>query len=119
MIETHYTKNMQDERRMLTDVFVGVYLMTSQPRPDLPERYSIFKDGRDVFNSTLPRDFNYRNGDVVIVDGILKHGAVTKFILNDIINFIAQTYGGDVAGDFINNIRYVALKWLKTHKDSF
>ena len=65
----------------------------------------------------LPKDFHYTLNDLVIRNGILIRGALTKDTLGSgscsIIRYLCLEYNSDVAVTFVDNIQFVTNAWLK------
>lgn len=72
--------------------------------------------GRALFSYLLPDDFQYSKGDVVIKNGILIKGAITKQHVgtdhNSIIQILHNDYGSKIAAEFITNADFVSIKFL-------
>lgn len=68
--------------------------------------------GKAFFSSILPADFNYRNGDVTIVNGILINGRITSDHIGgahrSIIQDLFVDYGWKRASEFINDLTIIA-----------
>lgn len=71
--------------------------------------------GRALFSLLFPADFNYRKGNVVITDGILIKGTISKDSIggtsNSIIQVIWKVYGKNRASDFLTDIQYLTNEW--------
>lgn len=99
--------------------------------PELPADYESKVDmcghqysGKLLFSMILPSDFSFRgvnNADpaepeVMIEKGVLKRGAINKANLSSshssIITLLFHEYGEDVCLEFINNVQFLAVRWL-------
>ena len=76
--------------------------------------------GRFLFSLLLPDDFFYEKennvdpeeSNLVIEAGILKTGALKKGDMNFIIKLLYIEYGFESSKEFINNIQFIAMKYL-------
>lgn len=72
--------------------------------------------GRALFSVTLPEDFYYRKNKVLILDGVLVTGVITKDHIGathgSIIQVMMKDYGQDITSDFITDIYSITGKWL-------
>ena len=81
------------------------------------ERYHVpITSGRALFSSILPEDFYYRKDEVLIRDGILVNGVITKDHIGtsggSIIQVLMKDYGEDKTVDFVNDIYNITQQWL-------
>lgn len=70
-----------------------------------------FYSARGLVSAMLPRDFDYRGGDVVIEMGVMKSGVLTKDAVgpgDSITNRIRLKYGSKSALDFIDSMAMVS-----------
>jgi DNA-directed RNA polymerase II subunit RPB1 len=71
--------------------------------------------GRAIFSALFPADFTYRKGDVIIKDGILIKGTISKDTIggtsNSIIQAIWKEYGKYRASDFITDVQFLTNEW--------
>ena len=85
-----------------------------------PEEAALYS-GKSLFSSLFPPDFNYKknttDGDVVIKNGILKTGRLTKTVLgtssSGIITSLYRRYGGKVVSEFISDTQRIVGEYLK------
>jgi len=82
-------------------------------------------NGHGLVSMILPRDFNYQKKNsanvnepvVKIYKGVMYEGTLDKSIIGSAHNSIIQTlhkeYDEDVASQFVDNIQFVANKWLQ------
>lgn len=72
--------------------------------------------GKTLFSAVLPEDFYYRKGDVVVVDGILIKGVVTKehigIARGSMVQAIWNDYTADRTTDFISDLTMIVSRWL-------
>lgn len=75
--------------------------------------------GKLLFSILLPDDFNYNYGGVLIKDGILLKGVITKKHIgggyNTISNLISVNYGDEVYINFIQNLFDLLNEWGRMH----
>jgi DNA-directed RNA polymerase beta' subunit len=75
--------------------------------------------GRTLFSVLLPPDLYYRKGNVIIVDGILISGIITKdhigISTGSIVQVLWINYGINVTTNFITNIGWLTNRWLDTN----
>lgn len=81
------------------------------------ERYHIPRtSGRSLFSAILPEDFYYRKGDVLIRDGVLVSGIITKDHIGSshgsIVQVLIKDYGVDTTVDFLTDIYNIMREWL-------
>lgn len=74
------------------------------------------RSGAAVFSALLPPDFNYSQGEVQIVEGILMAGRVKKSHVGashrSIIQELWKNYGAQVTANFFTDGPWVINKWL-------
>lgn len=72
--------------------------------------------GRALFSSIFPEDFYYQKGNVLIRDGILVSGIITKDHVGgthgSIIQVMMKDYGQDTTVDFLTDIYNIIREWL-------
>jgi len=72
--------------------------------------------GRALFSSIFPDDFYYRKGNVLIREGILVSGVITKDHVGgthgSIIQVLMKDYGQDVTVNFLTDIYNIVREWL-------
>lgn len=72
--------------------------------------------GKGLFSAALPRDFNYKKGDVVIRDGILISGRITSSTIgtthNSIIQVMFKNYDAVTTNEFSSNIKFITDQFL-------
>lgn len=82
------------------------------------EKYNVPRtSGRALFSSILPEDFYYNKGDVLIRDGILVSGVITKDHIGSTHGSIIQVMMKDYADDqvtinFLTDIYNIVRQWL-------
>ena len=71
---------------------------------------------RGLISALFPEDFYYHKGDVIIEDGVLVQGVLTKKHIGassgSIIQVIMKDYGQKRASDFITDIYFLATRYL-------
>jgi hypothetical protein len=74
------------------------------------------RSGAAVFSALLPEDFNYSQGDVQIIDGVLVTGHIKDIHVGTSSNSITQElwkqYGAQIAANFVTNGSQVINRWL-------
>ena len=77
------------------------------------------RSGKALFSVLLPEYFYYKKGDVLIKDGILLSGSITKKDIgrsrNNIIQSIHMRYGKDRALGFLNDADRLINRWFSTY----
>ena len=81
------------------------------------EKYHIpITSGRALFSSILPEDFYYRKGEVLIRDGILVSGVITKDHVGgangSIIQVLMKDYDQETTVNFLTDIYNIMREWL-------
>jgi DNA-directed RNA polymerase beta' subunit len=75
--------------------------------------------GKTLFSVLLPSDLYYRKGNVVIVDGVLISGVITKdhigIATGSIVQVLWINYGINVTTNFITNVGWLTNRWLETN----
>lgn len=75
--------------------------------------------GRILFSLLFPADFFYIKDKVVIVEGILLSGVITKDYIGtshgSIVQVLWKNYGVDKTADFLTNIGWLTNRWLDTN----
>jgi DNA-directed RNA polymerase II subunit RPB1 len=91
---------------------------------ELPKNYDASKEfwsGRDFFSLILPK-INYKNGKVVIQNGKLLQGCITKKHMGtatgSLIHVIWNDYGSYATSDFMNNVNIITNRWLMSQGTS-
>lgn len=78
--------------------------------------------GRLLFSSALPANFMYKSSDVLIVNGIMLQGRLTKKIIGPsaggIVHQMALQYGNDVTLRFLQDAYRLLGDWFDTHSYS-
>ena len=96
-------------------------MMTSRDQlPTLDDRLARYQvrpfSGRALFSGPLPEDFQYTKGKVIIKDGVLIQGEITKAHIgvtsNSIIQFLYKEYGSSRTSDFLTDISFIENRWL-------
>lgn len=106
----------------IQDVVSGVYLMTkekTQVARDLFDdcvmltaRTSQDYNTYALFSTVLPVGMNF-SGEIVVENGMLVRGIVTKKVLNKLTMAISEQYDTDVCATFIKQVQLVALRWMR------
>lgn len=66
--------------------------------------------GRALVSLTLPPDFSFRAGDVVVERGLYLSGALTKSAVAALVHTLHRDTGHAIS--FIDNIQFAAYSWL-------
>lgn len=85
---------------------------------DRLNRYGVeWGSGRALFSATLPEEFDYDARGVVIKNGILIHGTLSKDTLGDkdgsIISELFKQLGGLITVDFMSDLQFVLREYLE------
>jgi len=79
-------------------------------------------DGKILFSMLLPSNFWYNSGNVIIKEGILVSGNITKKDIgtssNNIIHRLYLEYSEDIAVKFITELSFVMDRWFIPHNFS-
>lgn len=112
----------QPETFVEPDVFMNIvsFLENTEGLDTLDQRlekYSIPKtSGRALFSAILPPDLYYRKNDVLIREGILVSGVITKGQIGtthgSLIQVLMKDYGQDVTVNFLTDIYNIMREWL-------
>ncbi|QIN54377.1 DNA-directed RNA polymerase RPB1 [Cedratvirus kamchatka] len=96
-------------------------LMTSTSQLNtLPERLRKhnlpINTGRALFSALLPEDFYYNRGKVLIIDGILIEGTITKPHIGaapgSIIQVLFRDYGEQRTTEFLTDAPFILDRWI-------
>jgi DNA-directed RNA polymerase beta' subunit len=84
------------------------------------EQYDVPRlSGRGLFSALLPPDFVYDLGDVMIRNGVLIQGVITKSHIgtthNSIVQKLWMQYGRDRTVDFLTDLPFVVNRWLASY----
>jgi hypothetical protein len=84
---------------------------------DRLEKYSIPRtSGRALFSAILPEDFYYRKNEVLIRDGVLVIGVITKDHIGSshgsIIQVLVKDYRPERTFDFLTDVYNIMKEWL-------
>lgn len=99
---------------------IVLFLENSESLPTLNERLDKYNvprmSGRALFSAMLPVDFYYQKGDVLILEGILVKGVITKDHVGNthgsIIQVMIKDYGEKTAVDFLSDIYKSMIDWI-------
>ena len=90
------------------------FVLADNPNVQVERRHVI--TGKALFSALLPPDFYYKKGDVVIVNGVLVNGIITKDHIGpakgSIIQALWKRYGRDRTVDFLTDGPFVLSRWL-------
>lgn len=148
-VQNHFISNQSNKPNIVIvqDGLLGNYLMTSynteipypqflhilEPLEDraislLPEKAELFKkkcpnvptySGKLLFSCLLPSDMYYKKGDVIIEEGVLISGNITKTQLgsshDSLIVLFNHIYGPDRCEQFLNDVQFLAYSFLMFH----
>lgn len=77
-----------------------------------PKKYS----GKALFSSLFPATFSFRKGELLITEGVIRRGYISKDSVgvtqNSIIQALAKDYSNARAKDFITDGSYLAVKYI-------
>jgi DNA-directed RNA polymerase beta' subunit len=106
----------------IQDVVSAVYMMTKEKKQvakDLFDDCAMLttRTLRDcntyaLFSTVLPIGMNF-SGGVVVENGMLVQGIITKKVLNRLTIAISEQYGTDTCATFIKQVQLVALRWMR------
>lgn len=72
--------------------------------------------GKALFSALLPQDFYYNRGGVLIIDGILLKGTITKAhigpVTGSIVQIIYKDYGEERTKGFLTDAPFVLARWF-------
>lgn len=118
---TMLTSAEEVDPTVYTDCIMKLVNLTSLPTLDERlKKYQIPKySGKGLFSALFPEDFYYNyNNSVIIVEGILVTGVITKNNIgnseNSIISQLWHDYGKVRTADFITDASYLLTTWLST-----
>lgn len=107
----------------IQDAVTGMYLMTRERMEVarslfddcamLTSRISPERDTYMLFSMTLPIGLEFVGNGIVVENGVLKNGIITKNALNGLIICISEEYGHDTCATFIKQVQLVALQWMR------
>lgn len=107
----------------IQDAVSGMYMMTKEKADVakdlfndcamLTSRISTEYNTHALFSTILPIGFDFVGNGVVIENGMLVDGIVTKRAINGLIVVVLERYGTDVCATFIKEIQLVALRWMR------
>ena len=93
------------------------FVLADNPNVEVERRHVV--TGKALFSSLLPPDFYYKKGDVVIVNGVLVNGIITKDHIGpskgSIIQALWKRYGRDRTVDFLTDGPFILSRWLTEH----
>jgi len=73
--------------------------------------------GRALFSAILPPDFYYVKGNVLVVNGVLVRGTLSKDSIgvsqNSMVQALHEDYGAARTADFITDAAFLINRWLK------
>ncbi|MEM5804117.1 MAG: hypothetical protein QW350_05285 [Candidatus Aenigmatarchaeota archaeon] len=85
---------------------------------DIIEVPEVVYTGKAAFSALLPPDFSYQKGAVIILDGVLIEGEITKDHIGEtqgsIIQALWKDYGPNRAVDFLTDAPFMINRWLQT-----
>ena len=104
------------------DLFSELISLITQ-RKDLPSlkarlnKYGVKENsGQALFSALLPADFFYRNKGIIIIEGILIHGAFKKSNVGvshrSIVQDLYKAYGSERVAEFFTDASWVLNKWI-------
>jgi DNA-directed RNA polymerase beta' subunit len=109
LLEFERKKNPKINRKQLTDQYYSVLYVKEAY---IPKKYS----GRALYSSLFPSDFAFVNGDLRIIEGIIKSGNISKktagTVQGSIIQALAKDYSNQRSIDFITDASYLAVRYI-------
>lgn len=114
---------LTDPRTTVSDMLFSDCLQLMTQRSQLPSLYQRLRryqvdprSGKALFSALLPSDFYYQSGSVLIVDGVLIQGRITKRQIGtahrSIIQEMWKNYGKYRVADFLTDAPFVINRWL-------
>ena len=97
-----------------------MFLENQESLNDIEERLAKYnlpiESGRALFSALFPSDFYYRKGDVLVRDGVLVSGVITKDHIGNahgsMIQVMMKDYKMEKTVDFITDIYKMMREWL-------
>ncbi len=84
--------------------------------PHKDNQGKLYIPGKVLFSATLPSDFNYQKGEVIIMNGILVSGIVKSTHIgtahNSILQALHHQYGPDRAIEWLDDTSFVLHRYL-------
>jgi hypothetical protein len=148
-VQNHFISNQSNKPNIVIvqDGMLGNYLMTAYedpiPYPQflhilevlenraiplISQKAEIYKQkcpdkpvysGKLLFSCLLPTDMFYKKGDVIIEEGVLIAGNITKTQLgsshDSLIVIFNHIYGPDRCEQFLNDVQFLAYSFLMFH----
>jgi hypothetical protein len=148
-VQNHFISNQSNKPNIVIvqDGMLGNYIMTSYedpiPYPQFLHILEILEDraipliepkaeiykkkcpnmptysGKLLFSCLLPSDMFYKKGDVIIEEGVLIAGNITKTQLgsshDSLIVIFNHMYGPDRCEQFLNDVQFLAYSFLMFH----
>lgn len=127
----HTVRDDEGKKKVITtqeDVLVDdilrydcwMLLTSASQLVSLPERlkkHSVrINTGRALFSALLPEDFYYNRGKVLIIDGVLIEGTITKAHIGtapgSIVQVLFRDYGEERTTEFLTDASFVLARWL-------
>lgn len=116
---------LQGEIIMSPSTFYGCIaeMVQSTDVATLNERLDKYKvprfSGRALFSALLPADLDYNSGGVIIREGILVSGTITKDHIGSstksLVQVLWKDYGKNRTIEFLTNTPFVLNKWLTNY----
>jgi DNA-directed RNA polymerase II subunit RPB1 len=127
LITCHEVRRMVVGTRLLIDPIV--FDLAIKNVEDAPQYATLYqrldahginhRSGRALISSVFPADFDYNANGVVIKNGILTNGVLTKDTLGNkdgsIIAEMVKQQGGFITVDFMSDIQFVVRDFLMQH----
>jgi DNA-directed RNA polymerase beta' subunit/DNA-directed RNA polymerase subunit K/omega len=111
-------QNVDITERMLVDL--RQLIVNKEDLETIDERLEKYKvdrlSGKGLLSNLFPADFYYNQGSVVIIQGILISGMLTKSHLGtshrSLVQELHKKYGKKRAGDFLTSAPWIINRWL-------
>jgi DNA-directed RNA polymerase beta' subunit len=119
-------KMTSETHKVPEHLFMNIFMCIDKCEYDFHERLEETRKARCesgeytspmLISFILPKDFHYTRDDLVIRNGILLRGALTKDTLGSgsesLIRYMCLEYSSNVAVTFVDNIQFITNAWLK------
>lgn len=107
-----------------TDIYLNRKIQIEQElkKNNLYKGPHSMRTGKAIMSLILPENFNLKTEDIIIKNGTIIEGFLSKKYLGStktsIIYLLKMEYGNQICVDFINDIQFMTNKWLTFHSFS-